>query len=133
MRTVLKAALLVLVLTGGGHARQFKSPAPAYPSGPTYSYCAAKAHVHAHLVTAYAARWGGQGLVESACNNGGNNFYGNTLRADTWGGQKVYWYDWSASTGDSARKQAMWGFTLWEPLTIHYCPVCLVVVEVSSP
>jgi hypothetical protein len=132
--------LIVLILSAGTVSAQHGPP--NYGSSPSYTYCEALAYdsgqrstVHAY----YIENW----LQASSCNNGGNNFYGNTIKVQTYfinqhtgayvmGPQRVFWYDWSADP-HAGEKLQVWGISGEdEPLLITYDPVTLRALTITS-
>jgi hypothetical protein len=110
MILVVLASLLILVALGcppEASAQSCSSNPSACAPVTSYTFGDAKAHGHNNFnweAGQYCGRW----LVSDPTNNGGNNFFGNTICYEHWlyGPTWVY-YDWSADP-DAAVKISMW-------------------------
>ena len=124
--------LIVLTLSTITTNAQIVSGPPNYLNGPAYTYCDALAHEPVNTAVTYGF-FRGRGLVESDCNNGGNNFYGNTVKIGGWNYGLIYWYDWSADPL-AGQKLSVWTSSPWsEPLTVTYDTDTLRVISITSP
>jgi len=125
------ASLLILASLSEASAQSCSSNPSACAPASSYTYGQAKAHSpHVPIVWEYGA-YCGRWLISDPANNGGNNFYGNTICYEHWlYGPTWLYYDWSADP-DAGVKISMWESS-HPNISVFYDDTCLMATHVST-
>lgn len=104
------------------------------PPDTSFTYADAKDHDHGAFTTTLAGYYAGRGLQNDATNDGGDNFYGNTVCVAEGGATRCFWYRWAADPHVSGQKIQNWMNQYpWGWIEITFDPVCLLVFTAHDP